>query len=276
LPGSALSRQHAWKRGEPIVIHLAGKVVIVTGGTRGIGAAIADTCAELGGSVVLTGRDESVGARIEGSIRSKGNVARFVQGDVTAPGFPDRLVDDVLGQEGRIDVLVNNAGILSRNNAADCTDAEWDSVMATNVTAVFQLCRAVLPVMRRQFKENGRLGAIVNIASDWAVVGAHSAVAYGASKGAIAQLTRSMAVDHAKDGIRVNAVCPGDTETDMLLSGRGEERREDLLRQLGQSIPLGRVGKPAEVATAVAFLASDAARYMTGVLLPVDGGSTAW
>ena len=258
------------------MIHLAGKVVIVTGGTRGIGAAIADTCAELGGSVVLTGRDESAGAKIEGSIRSKGNIARFVQGDVTAPGFPDRLVDDVLGQEGRIDVLVNNAGILSRSNAADCTDAEWDSVMATNVTAVFQLCRAVLPVMRRQFKENGRLGAIVNIASDWAVVGAHSAVAYGASKGAIAQLTRSMAVDHAKDGIRVNAVCPGDTETDMLLSGRGEERREDLLRQLGQSIPLGRIGKPAEVATAVAFLASDAARYMTGVLLPVDGGSTAW
>jgi len=258
------------------VIHLAEKIVIVTGGTRGIGAAIAQTCAALGGKVVLTGRDERAGVSIEGGIRARGGSARFVQGDVTAPGFPERLIDDVLGEEGRIDVLVNNAGVLSRTNAADCTDAEWDSVIATNVTAVFQLCRAVVPVMRRQFEAEGRAGAIVNIASDWAVVGAHSAVAYGASKGAIAQLTRSMAVDHAKDGIRVNAVCPGDTETDMLLSGRGDEEREDVLHRLGQSIPLGRVGKPADIAAAVAFLASDAASYVTGILLPVDGGSTAW
>ncbi len=258
------------------MIQLAEKVVIVTGGTRGIGAAIAGTCADLGGRVVLTGRNEKDGAAIEGGIRARGSFARFVQGDVTAPGFPERLMDDVLGQEGRIDVLVNNAGILSRSNAADCTDAEWDAVIATNLTAVFQLCRAVVPVMRRQFKEDGRPGAIVNIGSDWAVVGAHNAVAYGASKGAIAQLTRSMAVDHAKDGIRVNAVCPGDTQTDMLLSGRGDENRGNVLRRLGQAIPLGRVGEPIDVAAAVAFLASDAAGYVTGILLPVDGGSTAW
>jgi len=258
------------------VIHLADKIIIVTGGTRGIGAAIAETCAELGGKVVLTGRDDEAGAAIEGRIRITGGVARFVQGDVTAPGFPDRLMDDVLTQEGRIDVLVNNAGVLSRSNVADCTDAEWDSVIATNVTAVFQLCRAVVPVMRRQFTTEGRVGVIVNIASDWALVGARNAVAYGASKGAIAQLTRSMAIDHAKEGIRINAVCPGDTETDMLLSGRGEEGRAALLSRLGDAIPLGRVGKPVDVAAAVAFLASDAASYITGTLLPVDGGNTAW
>jgi NAD(P)-dependent dehydrogenase (short-subunit alcohol dehydrogenase family) len=258
------------------VIHLADKIVIVTGATRGIGAAIAETCAALGGRIVLTGRSDEAGAMIEGGIRAQGGAARFVQGDVTAPGFPDRLVDDVLAQEGRIDVLVNNAGILSRTNVADCTDAEWYSVIATNVTAVFQLCRAVVPVMRSQFAEHGRAGALVNIASDWALVAAHNAASYGASKGAIAQLTRSMAIDHAEDGIRVNAVCPGDTETDMLLSGRREGERAKVLSRLGDAIPLGRVGQPADIAAAVAFLASDAASYITGILLPVDGGNTAW
>jgi NAD(P)-dependent dehydrogenase (short-subunit alcohol dehydrogenase family) len=258
------------------VINLAEKVVVVTGGTRGIGAAIAETCAQLGGRVVLTGRDDEAGSSVERKIRAAGGRARFIRGDVTASTFADHLMDAVLADEGRIDVLVNNAGILSRSNAAECTDSEWDSVMATNLTAVFHICRAAISVMRRQFSTERRGGAIVNIASDWALVGAHNAVAYGASKGAVAQLTRSMAIDHARDGIRINAVCPGDTETNMLLSGRREEGRVALLDRLGNAIPLGRVGQPADVAAAVAFLASDAASYITGVLLPVDGGNTAW
>jgi NAD(P)-dependent dehydrogenase (short-subunit alcohol dehydrogenase family) len=258
------------------VIDLSGKVVLVTGGTRGIGAAIVHMCAGLGAQVVFTGRDGDAGATVLANVNAAGGHARFQQGDVTGPGFPDRLVDNIIGREGSVDILVNNAGILSRGDVTACTDAEWETVMETNVTAVFRMCRAIVPIMRRQFSETGRRGAIVNIASDWALVAAVNAVAYGTSKGAVAQLTRSMAADHAKDGIRVNAVCPGDTETEMLLSERGDTARDQVLAELGKSLPLGRVGQPVEIAAAVAFLASDAAAFITGIMLPVDGGHTAW
>lgn len=258
------------------MIDLSGKVAIVTGGTRGIGAAIVQMCAGLGARVVFTGRDDQAGAAVLAEVSAAGGRARFQQGDVTAPGFPDRLLDNVLGHEGSVHILINNAGILSRGNITACTDAEWEATLETNVTAVFRMCRAVVPVMRRQFAEQGRRGAIVNIASDWALVAAVNALAYGTSKGAVAQLTRSMAADHAKDGIRVNAVCPGDTETEMLLSERGDTPRNEVLAELGKSLPLGRVGHPSEIAAAVAFLASDAAGYITGIMLPVDGGHTAW
>lgn len=258
------------------MIDLSGKVAIVTGGTRGIGAAIVQMCAGLGAQVVFTGRDGDAGAAVLANVTAANGQARFQQGDITAPGFSDRLLDNVVGHEGRVDILVNNAGVLSRGDVTACTDAEWEAVMETNVTAVFRMCRATVPVMRHQFNETGRRGAIVNIASDWALVAAVNAVGYGVSKGAIAQLTRSMAADHAKDGIRVNAICPGDTETEMLLSERGDTPRDQVLAELGKSLPLGRVGQPAEIAAAAAFLASDAAGFITGIMLPVDGGHTAW
>jgi NAD(P)-dependent dehydrogenase (short-subunit alcohol dehydrogenase family) len=153
---------------------------------------------------------------------------------------------------------------------------EWDSVIATNVTAVFQLCRAVVPVMRRQFETEGRAGAIVNIASDWAVVGAHSAVAYGASKGAITQLTRSMAVDHAKGRHPGQRRVPRRYRNGHAAVRTGGRRTGRCAAPSWPVDPVGSRRKPVDIAAAVAFLASDAASYITGILLPVDGGSTAW
>jgi NAD(P)-dependent dehydrogenase (short-subunit alcohol dehydrogenase family) len=158
---------------------------------------------------------------------------------------------------------------LFQGDALGCTDAQWDMTLAVNVTAVFRLSRAAVPVMAEQ---GG--GAIVNVASDWGLVGAERAVAYGASKGAVVQLTRSMAADHARQGIRVNAVCPGDTDTPMLRREAGVAG-EARLRAMAEAIPMGRLGQPRDVAAAIAFLASEDAAFITGAMLPVDGGNSA-
>jgi NAD(P)-dependent dehydrogenase (short-subunit alcohol dehydrogenase family) len=159
-----------------------------------------------------------------------------------------------------------------RGTVADCSDVEWDDIIAVNMTAVFRLSRAAVRRMRVQ---GG--GTIVNIASDWGLVGGRNAFAYCASKGAVVQMTRAMAVDHAKDNIRVNCVCPGDVDTPMLASGIAKRgmTHEQGLKDLGDQVPLGRVARPEEIARAVVFLAGDDSSYMTGAMMAVDGGNTA-
>jgi meso-butanediol dehydrogenase/(S,S)-butanediol dehydrogenase/diacetyl reductase len=243
---------------------LVGKVVLITGATAGIGMATARLFAERGAKVLLTGRNSEAGTALAGALGGK-----FIAQDVATPGAATRLVDWAMQTHGRLDVLVNNAGILYQGDSQACTDAQWDSTLAVNVTAVFRLSRAAVPVMA---KRGG--GAIINVASDWGLVAAARAVAYGTSKGAIVQLTRSMAADHARQGIRINAVCPGDTDTAMLRREAGDGGDVRLLA-MAEAIPLGRLGQPRDVAAAIAFLASDDATFITGAMLPVDGGNSA-
>jgi meso-butanediol dehydrogenase / (S,S)-butanediol dehydrogenase / diacetyl reductase len=251
---------------------LVNKVALVTGATSGIGEATALAMAEEGARLLLTGRDAARGTAVEAAARAKGAEAQFVAADLRKAGDAERLVAAAVERLGRLDVLVNNAGVAIRHRVDTCTDEEWAAVMETNVTAVFRLCRAAVPAMRAQ---GG--GVIVNVASDWALVGGRNAFAYCASKGAVAQMTRAMALDHAREGIRVNAICPGDTATPMLASGAAVRAgaATDWLKALGEDLPLGRVAQPAEIARGIVFLASDDAAIMTGSMLVMDAGNTA-
>ena len=253
-------------------MRLDGKVVLVTGATSGIGAAIAETCAAAGATLMLTGRSAERGNLALKRSQVHGVQAQFLAGNLSAPNWPDEIVAETVKRLGRLDVLINNAGIIYRGTVADCSDVEWDDIVAVNMTAVFRLSRAAVRRMRVQ---GG--GTIVNIASDWGLVGGRNAFAYCASKGAVVQMTRAMAVDHAKDNIRVNCVCPGDVDTPMLASGIAKRgmTHEQGLKYLGDQVPLSRVARPEEIAKAVVFLACDASSYMTGAMLAVDGGNTA-
>lgn len=250
---------------------LAGKVALITGGASGIGRATAELFAREGATVLIADRDGATGELAVAALIAAGARASFIHTDVAVAADCAAAVAAAVSRYGRLDVLFNNAGITRRANVIDTTEQEWDQVMAVNVKSIFLMCKHAVPVMRQQ---GG--GSIINTASGWGLVGGKDAVSYCASKGAVVILTKAMAVDHGPQNIRVNCVCPGDTDTPML---RNEAQQlgleETALVTAGAGRPLMRVGQPREIAQAVLFLASDRASFVTGDALVVDGGGLA-
>lgn len=250
----------------------SGKVALVTGSTTGIGEACARAFAMHGASVMVMGRNAKRGKRVLDDLKAVDADADFFQGDIKEAGLCDKLVKATVERFGRLDVLVNNAGILYPGTAVETTDEQWREIMEVNVNALFFLSRAAV---RQMLAQGG--GNIVNVASEWGLNGENGHVAYCTSKGAVLQITRCMALDHAEQNIRVNSVCPGEIHTQMvddILKTKGGDLAANL-KALASGIPMRRLASPAEVANCVLFLASDLASYVTGANFPVDGGNDA-
>jgi len=245
------------------------QTVLVTGGTSGIGKATALLFKQLGATVYATGRRVEAGAELNDA------GIHFIAADHSKTADCERVVETIRAETGRIDVLFNNAGWIFLADAEQSTEADWQKILDVNVVGCWRMAKAVLPLMRAQ---GG--GSIINNASDWGLKGGRNAVAYCSSKGAVVQMTRAMALDHGKDGIRINAVCPGDTIVEWWQEGHydGIEQvtpAEEAESNAKQWVPLGRLGRAEDVANAVVFLASELSSYITGVALPVDGGNCA-
>jgi NAD(P)-dependent dehydrogenase (short-subunit alcohol dehydrogenase family) len=250
---------------------LAGKRVLISGGASGIGRATALLFAREGAAVAVTDLVEAGAEAVVRQIEAEGGRAIALRCDVSQAADCKRAVQATVDAFGGLDILLNNAGIIRRATVLDISEDEWDRVMAVNVKSIYLMSRYAIPVMAAA---GG--GVIVNTASGWGLVGGRNAVSYCASKGAVVNLTRAMALDHGHQNIRVNCVCPGDTDTGML---RDEARQlgaaeADFLAEAADR-PLGRVGTPDEIAQAVLYLASDAASFVTGTALVVDGGGLA-
>lgn len=254
---------------------LSGKVAIITGATSGIGKATALLFAEEGADLVITGRRAELGKAVEAETRQRGVRCVFVQADHSQADDCSRVVERTLAEYGRVDILFNNAGIVTSGTAETTPEEVWHETLAINVTGVWRMSKLVIPHMKKQ---GG--GVIVNNGSDWSVVAGRDAFPYVVSKGAVGLMTKAMALDFARDNIRVNAVCPGDTFVDRWLEKGYFEYSdpvslEQAIKDASAYIPMGRFGKPEEIARAVLFLASDDSSFVTGHLLLVDGGNTA-
>jgi NAD(P)-dependent dehydrogenase (short-subunit alcohol dehydrogenase family) len=254
------------------VTRFVGEAALITGATSGIGEATAILFADEGAAVAIVGRDEGRGLAVEERIRANGGQAIFVRADVRRADECWGAVEETVRAFGRLDVLFNNAGVYVENDAISCSEDEWDAQIDTSLKGAFLMSKFALPHMIARGS-----GAIVNCSSGWGLVGGQRAVAYCAAKGGMVVMTKAMALDHGPQGVRVNAVCPGDTDTPM--EHDDAERKgwtwDEYARWAVEDRPIPRMATPEEVARAVLFLARDASSYITGVALPVDGGGVA-
>jgi NAD(P)-dependent dehydrogenase (short-subunit alcohol dehydrogenase family) len=252
-------------------VRLAKKVAVITGGTSGIGEATAILFAKEGASVAITGRNEERGRQVRDTIIRAGGTAIFVAADVRQAEQCRHVVEQTMSAFSHLDILFNNAGIFYPHTALDCSEEEWDEQIDVSLKGTFLMSKLALPEMIRRGS-----GVIINNSSGWGMVGGDSAVAYCAAKGGVVLLTKAMAIDHGRQGIRVNCICPGDVDTPMLPQDarlRGLEWQNYLAGCANR--PLGRIGTADEIAKAVLFLASDDSSFMTGAALVVDGGGIA-
>ena len=250
---------------------LTGKRALITGAASGIGRATALLFAREGAAVSVADLNEAGGRAVVRTIQDAGGRAILVRCDVTRAADCEHAVQRTVDALGGLDILCNIAGVIRRATVIGTTEEAWDRVMAVNVKSIFLLSKSAIPIMVRA---GG--GVIINTASGWGLTGGRKAVAYCASKGAVVNMTRAMALDHGDQNIRVNCICPGDTDTPML---------RDEARQLGESPgaflaeaadrPLRRIGQPDDIAQAALYLASDASSFVTGSILVVDGGGLA-
>lgn len=254
------------------LFNLEDKVAVVTGAASGIGLATSMLLAKAGCQVILLDINEELGKQKENLINQKGGKATFYTCDVTSNKACKTVVNKIVSAYQKIDILFNNAGVIERKNIVDHDEDEWDLVMNVSLKSVYLLSKYTIPIMA----ENGG-GSIVNTGSGWGLKGGDEAASYCAAKAGVVNVTKAMAIDHGKENIRVNCICPGDTDTP-LLRGEAEQLKvneEQFLKTSGIDRPLRRIGTPDDIAKGVLYLVSDLSSWVTGTTLVVDGGGLA-
>ena len=248
-------------------MRLKDKVAITTGAASGIGKATAILFAEHGAKVVIADINEDGANQTVTAIRNAGNEATYVQTDVTISDNTEWMVKETVNRYGKLDILLNSAGIAMRLPVADLPEADWHRCLDVNLTGVYLCSKAAIPAMQ---KNDG--GSIINLSSIYGLVGAGVRAAYVASKGGVTNLTRGMALDYAENNIRVNCICPGFVETPLVA---GVVKTPEEYRNLADKHPMRRLAQPEEIAYGALYLASDESAFVTGIALPIDGGYTA-